>query len=226
PNLGEMVFYEVSLEADTKLLGPTAVIEALERNPDFATLRTLLRDPRVGDIILYRIGEHDVYFIPVYTAGAGGVVTQLGTIAAIGATFTGEYFIGFGNTAEEAFTEYLLELSGVGGIVGQEEDVGVSSPEEKEEKIIEIFEDNDILVLEPDEIPSLFRFRENTISYVGEAQFDSAKELIESFIVEWAVGSDLSRAYTWSVEDEINFGFVVEFDGVLELHYITIQIVR
>jgi uncharacterized membrane protein (UPF0182 family) len=226
PNLGEMIFYEVSLTADTKLLGPTAVLEALERNPDFATLRTLLRDPRVGDNILYRVGEHDVYFIPVYTAGAGGVVTQLGTIAAIGATFTGEYFIGFGDSAEEAFTEYLLELSGVEGIAGREEDLVVSSPEEKEGKIIEIFEDNNILVLEPDEIPSLFRFRENTISYVGEAQFDSAKELIESFIVEWAVGSNLSRAYTWSAEDELNFGFVVEFDGVQELHYITIQIFR
>ena len=118
PNLGEMIFYEVSLTAETKLLGPTAVLEALERNPQFATLRTLLREPRVGDNILYRIGEHDVYFIPVYTAGAGGVVTQLGTIAAIGAAFTGEYFIGFGETAEEAFTEFLLELSGIEGIVG------------------------------------------------------------------------------------------------------------
>ena len=220
-----MIFYEVSLTAQTKLLGPTAVIEALERNPQFATLRTLLREPRVGDNILYRIGEHDVYFIPVYTAGAGGVVTQLGTIAAIGATFTGEYFIGFGSTAEEAFTQYLLELSGLAGVVGVvEEGILVSSPEEKAEKISQIFEDNGIVVLEPDEIPSLFRFREETIRYLSEAEFQALDELIESFIDEWAVKNNLSRAYTWSVENELNFGFVVEFDGVQELHYITVQI--
>ncbi len=229
PSLGEMIFYEVSLTAETKLLGPTAVLEALERNPQFATLRTLLREPRVGDNILYRIGEHDVYFIPVYTAGAGGVVTQLGTIAAIGATFTGEYFIGFGDTAEEAFTQYLLELSGLAGVVGVVEEgdgILVSSPEEKAEKIFQIFEDNSIVVLEPDEIPPLFRFREETIRYSSEAEFASAKELLDSFINEWAIENDLSRAYTWSVEDELNFGFVVEFDGVQELHYITVQIAR
>src|SRR3989304_4656890 len=85
PHFGEMTFYAVSLESPIKLLGPTGVREALERNPDFATLRTLLRTPRVGDNILYRVGDHDVYFLPVYTASGGGVVTQIGTIAAVGA---------------------------------------------------------------------------------------------------------------------------------------------
>ena len=229
PSLGEMIFYEVSLTAETKLLGPTAVLEALERNPQFATLRTLLREPRVGDNILYSIGEHDVYFIPVYTAGAGGVVTPLGTIAAIGAAFTGEYFIGFGETAEEAFTEFLLELSGIEGIVGvvdRDEAFPISNLEMRAEAIAKIFEDNNIVVLEPDEIPPLFRFREETIRYSSEAEFASAKELLDSFINEWAIENDLSRAYTWSVEDELNFGFVVEFDGVQELHYITVQIAR
>ncbi|MCH2407037.1 MAG: UPF0182 family protein, partial [Candidatus Nitrosopelagicus sp.] len=85
PNLGHMQFYEVPIESATKLLGPTSVREALDRDPDFAQLKTLLRNPRIGDNILYQVGEHDTYFIPVYTAGAGGVVAQLGTIAAVGA---------------------------------------------------------------------------------------------------------------------------------------------
>ena len=92
-NLGKMQFYEVPLDSETKLLGPTSVREALDRDPDFAQLKTLLRNPRIGDNILYRVGEHDTYFIPVYTAGAGGVVAQLGTIAAVGAGFTGEYYV-------------------------------------------------------------------------------------------------------------------------------------
>ncbi|MCA9819424.1 MAG: hypothetical protein KC440_01215, partial [Nitrosarchaeum sp.] len=49
----------------------------------------------------------------VYTAGAGGVVAQLGTIAAVGAAFTGEYYVGLGATQEEAFEAYLKKVSGV-----------------------------------------------------------------------------------------------------------------
>ncbi|MGH9876163.1 MAG: UPF0182 family protein, partial [Nitrososphaerales archaeon] len=78
PYDGELIFYEIPLESETKLLGPSAVEEALERDPDYAQKKTLLRNPRTGDNIIYRVGEQDVYFIPIYTAGAGGVVSQLG----------------------------------------------------------------------------------------------------------------------------------------------------
>ena len=63
PNFGKMQFYQVPLDSKTKLLGPTAVQEALARESDFAQLQTLLRTPRVGDNILYKIGDQDVYFI-------------------------------------------------------------------------------------------------------------------------------------------------------------------
>ena len=112
-NLGDMHFYEVPLNSTTKLIGPTAVDEALNKDPDFAQLKTLLRTPRIGDNILYKIGDHDVYFIPIYTSGAGGAVSQLGTIAAVGAAFNGEYFVGLGDTQEEAFEAYLKKVSGV-----------------------------------------------------------------------------------------------------------------
>ena len=71
-SLSFMKFYEVPLDSETKLLGPSSVREALDKDPDFAQLKTLLRNPRIGDNILYQVGEHDTYFIPVYTAGAGG----------------------------------------------------------------------------------------------------------------------------------------------------------
>jgi uncharacterized membrane protein (UPF0182 family) len=115
PKLGEMIYYKVPLESETKLLGPTGTIEALEKNAEFAYMRTLLRTPRVGDNILYRVGDHDVYFIPVYTAGAGGVVTEMGTVACVGAAFTGQYYVGLGRSAEEAFTSYLTQLAGGAG---------------------------------------------------------------------------------------------------------------
>lgn len=113
PQLGELIFYEVPLDAETKLLGPTGTREALEKNAEFATLKTLLREPRIGDNILYRVGDHDVYFIPVYTAGTGGVVTEIGVVACVGASFTGDYNVGFGLNAEEAFEAYLNTLVGV-----------------------------------------------------------------------------------------------------------------
>ena len=113
-NLGDLQFYEVPLNSTTKLIGPTAVREALDRDPDFAQLKTLLRNPRIGDNILYRVGEHDVYFIPVYTAGAGGVVAQLGTIAAVGAAFTGEYYVGLGNVITSYSIHYTKLYESIG----------------------------------------------------------------------------------------------------------------
>ena len=111
-HLGEMIFYEVPLESATKLLGPTAVVEALEKNQEFSTLKTLLRNPRLGDNILYRIGDFDVYFIPVYTSGSGGVVAELATIAAVGATFSGQYYVGLGDSAQTALQHMLERIAG------------------------------------------------------------------------------------------------------------------
>ena len=114
PHLGEMIFYAVPIESPTKLLGPTAVLEALNKNPEFAQLRTLWGNKsRIGDTILYRVGDHDVYMIPVYTAGVGGVVTELGVVAAIGAAFTGEYYVGLGSNVYEAYRSFLTRVANV-----------------------------------------------------------------------------------------------------------------
>lgn len=111
-HIGEMIFYQVPLDSPTKLLGPTAVVEALEKNPEFSTLKTLLRNPRLGDNILYRMSDLDVYFIPVYTAGSGGVVAELGTIAVIGAAFNGQYYVGLGTDAQTALQRLLERIAG------------------------------------------------------------------------------------------------------------------
>jgi len=222
-DLGQMTFYEIPLDANTKLLGPTAILEALERNPEFKTLRTLLRDPRVGDNILYRIGDHDVYFIPVYTAGSGGVTTQLATIAAIGATFTGEYYMGFGDTPMEAFEQFLLELSGVQvdePLEPLQPRVPVSSDKGIETQITEILSANGITVVNPDEIPSLFKFKEKEISYNSDSE--TIQLVMNDFIKNWITPYDNTRVYSWEDEDTINYGSVVNINGVSELHYITI----
>ena len=164
-NLGNLQFYEVPLNSTTKLIGPTAVREALDRDPEFAQLKTLLRNPRIGDNILYRVGDHDIYFIPVYTAGAGGVVAQLGTIAAVGAAFNGEYFVGLGDTQEEAFEAYLKKVSGVASAVTVADDDYVELVRSDRIDIIkDVFEHNDITIDEPTSIQIPLSFNEGELN--------------------------------------------------------------
>ena len=113
-NFGKMIFYSVPVDSVTKLLDAGAARDALEKDPAYAKEKILLRNPRVGDDLLYRIGDQEVYFIPVYTSSTvGGVATQLGTIAVVGASITGNYYIGLGNTPQQAFENYLLRATGL-----------------------------------------------------------------------------------------------------------------
>ena len=223
PNLGKMQFYEVPIDSDTKLLGPTSVREALDRDPDFAQLKTLLRNPRIGDNILYRVGEHDTYFIPVYTAGAGGVVAQLGTIAAVGAAFTGEYYVGLGDTQESAFEAYLQKLSGIAPTSSVTVD-GVSMIMDKtarEDAVLSIFEEKEIQLITPTNIQIPLSFSIGDIAFYSKADLESTTELITKFINEAGVGK---RILMWEVEDTMNFGYLKVVDNVTELHYIAIEV--
>ena len=222
PNLGKMQFYEVPIDSDTKLLGPTSVREALDRDPDFAQLKTLLRNPRIGDNILYRVGEHDTYFIPVYTAGAGGVVAQLGTIAAVGAAFTGEYYVGLGDTQESAFEAYLQKLSGIAPTSSVTVD-GVSTIMDKtarEDAIMSVFEEKEIQLITPTNIQIPLSFSIGDIAFYSKADLESTTELITKFIDE----AGDKRILMWEVEDTINFGYLKVVDNVTELHYIAIEV--
>ncbi|MDP2668090.1 MAG: hypothetical protein Q8O65_05205, partial [Nitrosopumilaceae archaeon] len=222
PNLGKMQFYEVPLNSTTKLIGPTAVSEALDRDPDFAQLKTLLRNPRVGDNILYRVGEHDVYFIPVYTAGAGGVVAQLGTIASVGAAFTGEYYVGLGNTQQQAFEAYLQKLSGV---VAQSTTINGGIELDKNtriETLKSIFNESEIKILTPTEIQIPLSFKEGETTFFTEADHEEAEKLVSEFIDNFVKPSD--RVYMWEKDGVLNFGTIIVEQNIPEMHYISISI--
>ena len=221
-NLGKMQFYEVPLDSETKLLGPTSVREALDRDPDFAQLKTLLRNPRIGDNILYRVGEHDTYFIPVYTAGAGGVVAQLGTIAAVGAGFTGEYYVGLGETQEQAFEAYLQKLSGIIPTSRNGEGVIQLDKDERIAKVMAIFDEKDLVLTKPTSIQIPISFLEGEIVFYTEADLEDTEKVITDF-VQSNLGSS-SRVLMWEEESVIYLGTVQIVDGVAELHYISIQV--
>lgn len=183
PYLGEMLYYRVAEDAPIKLLGPSGAIETLEKDPDFRVLRTLLRDPRVGDNILYRVGEHDVYFIPIYTAPAAGeaVITALGKVACVGAYFTAEYYVGLGNNSEDAFRAFLTKLPGAEQLAVVEE----KTLEERMDEIVNLFKSNEVknmTVVKPEAISPDVTFHEGETVYISQDQWNSAREMIISFI--------------------------------------------
>lgn len=222
--LGDMQFYEVPLNSTTKLIGPTAVREALDRDPEFAQLKTLLRNPRVGDNILYRVGDHDVYFIPVYTAGAGGVVAQLGTIAAVGAAFNGEYFVGLGETQEKAFEAYLKKVSGVASTTTTADDDYVELVRSDRIDIIKkLFETNGISVSEPTSIQIPLSFNEGELFFFTESDRADAEEFLLEFIDDF-VKPRSDRVFMWQEDTDLNIGTVFVKDGLPEIHYVSIEV--
>ena len=223
-NLGDLQFYEVPLNSTTKLIGPTAVREALDRDPEFAQLKTLLRNPRIGDNILYRVGAHDVYFIPVYTAGAGGVVAQLGTIAAVGAAFNGEYFVGLGDTQEKAFEAYLKKVSGVAGSITVADDDYVELDRNDRIDIIKkLFEENEITVSEPTSIQIPLSFNEGELIFFTENDREETVDFLSQFIDDF-VKPRSDRVFMWQEENNLNIGTIYVKDGISEIHYVSIEV--
>jgi len=223
-NLGNLQFYEVPLDSTTKLIGPTAVREALDRDPDFAQLKTLLRNPRVGDNILYHVGEHDVYFNTVYTAGAGGVVAQIGTIAAVGAAFNGEYFVGLGETQEKAFEAYLKKVSGVAPTAATGDDNYVELVTSDRIDIIKlVFEENGISIAEPTSVQIPLSFNEGQLFFFTENDRVDTEEFLSKFIDDF-VKPRSDRVFVWQEEDNLNIGTIFVKDGISEMHYVSIEV--
>ncbi len=221
PNLGKMQFHEVPLDSKTKLLGPSSVSEALNKDSDFRQLKTLLQTPSFGDNILYRIGDQDVYFIPVYTAGSGGVVTQLGTIAAVGAAFDGEYFVGMGNTPQQAFVSYLAKLSGVAP-----SNVTIAMLFDQSERIktiMLILQEQKLTVVSPASIQFPLTFQEGKKSFLQQSDLEDTKKLISTFVKDF-VQPKSERIIFWEENSTVNLGTIVVVDNVPELHYISIGV--
>src|SRR2546428_681991 len=221
PNLGKMQFHEVPLDSKTKLLGPSSVSEALNKDSDFRQLKTLLQTPSFGDNILYRIGDQDVYFIPVYTAGSVVVVTQLGTITAVGAAFDGEYFVGMGNTPQQAFASYLAKLSGVApSNVTSFMQLDKTARIDTIQKILK--EDN-LTVVSPTSIQLPLSFQEGTVSFLQQSDLDNTKKLISTFVKNF-VQPNNSRIIFWQENNTVKLGAIMVVNNVPELHYISIGV--
>jgi hypothetical protein len=174
----------------------------------------------VGDNILYKIGDHDVYFIPVYTAGSGGVVTQLGTIAAVGAAFDGEYFVGLGNTPQQAFATYLAKVSGV---APSNVTIALQLDETTRTNTIKsILTDQKLTILTPMALQFPLTFEEGKVSFTQQSDLDKTKSLISEFVKNFV--QPKNKILLWQENGTIKLGAVTVDDNIPELHYITIGV--
>lgn len=214
PYLGEKIFYYVPQESEQKLLGPSAAREALERYPEFRKLQTLLENPRIGETILYNIGEYLIYVIPVYTtpAGAGGVITQLGTIAVVGAEFTGSYFVSIGNTIEEAFESYLKELRGIP--VTPKPTIDIMN------LTLQIIRGENLTPIFPEKINAHLVFNEGNITYVSTEQFTSD---LRAFLKKWIIEAGKEKVILIREDNILKVGAIVIDEGVVEFHYVVVS---
>jgi len=210
PNLGEKIFYKVPVGSEVKLLGPSAAREALERFAEFRKLRTLLENPRIGETILYQIGDYLVYVIPIYTSPAGGVVAQLGTIATVGAEFTGKYFIGLGSTPEESFNSFLKSLGGAAPTITKIDLYNLT---------ISILRGFKLRIMYPERINANLIFLEGNITYRSPKLL---REDLSRFISTWVAGKGLDRVLVWRLNNTVNVGSIFSEKGVIELHYVKI----
>ncbi|HJS83010.1 MAG TPA: UPF0182 family protein, partial [Nitrososphaera sp.] len=200
-SIGEMTFFSVPTNSSVKLLGPTGAKETLEKDKDFKSLRTFLNNPRLGENILYRIGDVEVYFIPVYTSNTGGgVVSSTGTIAAVGAaSVTGTYYVGLGDSPVQAFEDYLLKVSGVTPVEqpGGGNQTVILDKGTRILNLEKVFTDSGLTVVKPTSIAAPVEFREAEGSYLLESDFAAISSKIQSFISSQGPQQQTGRVFEW-----------------------------
>jgi hypothetical protein len=214
-SLGQMTFYSVPGDSPVKLLGPTGAKETLEKDKDYKNFRTLLNNPRTGENILYRIGDVEVYFIPVYTSNTGGgVVSQTGTIAAVGAaSITGTYYVGMGDTPVQA------DQPGTGG-----NQTVVLDKQTRIQNLEKVFNNSGLAVVKPSSISAPVEFKEAEGAYLLESDFADIEAQIQSFVGAFGPEEGTGRIFEWQQDTKVNFGFLSQQGGIVENHYISIEV--
>ena len=65
-------------------------------------------------------------------------------------------------------------------------------------------------------------FNDGNVTYLTEHQFENAKSFVESFIQKWNSEANGGRIIKWTQENTINFGVIVNVQGIVEMHYFSI----
>lgn len=220
--LGEMIFFKVPLGSEVKLLGPSAAFEALEKDPEYRVLKRLLENPREGDRMLYRIGDYDVYFIPIYTAQEvrGDVVAQLAKVAVVGAAWEGPFYVALGDDAKDAFTKFLRLVSGRVE-VQERPTVNINS---LFERVSSLIAEKGLSVLTPYSISPHVSFLEANLTLTDPENLDSVLNTISVKVDSWMSEYGIKDIMIWIEDDSLMIGIMVNVEGIVRLHFVEVNV--
>jgi uncharacterized protein len=225
-SLGNMTFYSIPSNSSVKLIGPEAARTTLINDGEFKSINEELKSrsptpPAPGDNLLYKIGDNEVYFIPVMINNG----EKIGTVGAVGGVSTnGTYHVGLGNTPAEAFQNYLQKLSSVTA----RDNLPVASNQTAQERLTKtqqlekVFTDSGLTVVKPTAIYAPLEFKEVQAAYRTQSDFAQAQTAIQAFIERFMPQG--GRVFEWQDGTSINFSVLLEVDGIVENHYISIEV--
>lgn len=223
-NLGEMTFYSIPTDSPVKFIDPKNAKSTLQGDQKFIEAKESLfgkTSVPVGEASLYKVGSYEIYFIPVFADTGAKRIGMVGVVGA--ASSTGTYHFGLGDTPAHAFENYLEKLSGTASSdqppAGNQTMPDVESRIQNLEKV---FTDAGLTVIRPTVISAPVEFREAQAAYRLESDLVLAQAAIRDFIQEFAPQG--TRVFEWQKDTTINFGVLREVDGIVESHYISIEV--
>jgi hypothetical protein len=80
----------------------------------------------------------------------------------------------------------------------------------------------DLGIVEPSMMTPDIVFFEGNTTYKDEVQRESAQSLLNSFVDDWGTKASGNRIIKWYDDNAINYGILVNVQGVVEMHYISI----
>jgi uncharacterized membrane protein (UPF0182 family) len=225
-SLGNMTFYSIPSNSSIKLIGPETARTTLINDGEYKSINEELKSrsptpPALGDNLLYKIGDNEVYFIPVMINNS----EKIGIVGAVGGVSTnGTLHVGLGNTPAEAFQNYLQKLSSVTAI----DNLPVASNQTAQERLTKtqllekVFTDAGLTVVKPTAIYAPLEFKEVQAAYTTQSDFPEAQTAIQAFIERYIPQG--GRVFEWQDGTSINFSVLLEVDGIVENHYISIEV--
>ena len=210
--LGKVNLYRIS-NSTTQLIGPSAALQALETDDYVRQQLTLLPNYRLGNILLYLIGNRLYYFIPVYinTEVLNAVITKMAFVTVVDAA-TGAK-VAVGGDSSEAYYAISGEIPTKLGDA------------EREKKLKSLFTDEGFSLVSPAKISANVEIQIANFTYVDESQWSTVSATVDGFITNYCQKYAVSEVYYWIAADgSLNFGALVSVGGVVRLYYITVQI--
>lgn len=210
--LGKLSLYRIS-NSTTQLIGPSAALQAVETDDYVRQQLTLLPNYRLGNILLYLVGNHLYYFIPVYinTQVENAVITKMAFVTVVDASTGAKVAVG-----PDSAQAYYAISGGTPIILGSAQ---------REQKLNSVFTSKGYLLISPTEINANVEIRIANITYTDESQLASVNATVNSFIASYCQKYNSTEVYQWTAPDGgLDYGVLVSTGGVVKLYYIEVQI--